>query len=124
MSFKTDAEDIFIASANYNWSVLENMVVGKLGYDNFLVDEAYHNPNTSLVDVHDTLKIIHIGPDKSGEHVESETDPYVNRRIANSIRRHPFDHGYTSSAKLITMGDCILKRQGHTKAFCYGPEQA
>lgn len=34
-------------------------MVGRIGYDNWLVDNAYHQGNTSLVDTTKTIAVVH-----------------------------------------------------------------
>ena len=51
--FQADAEDFFIfTKGTFNWNELVNMVIGRPGYDNYLVNYVfYHRRTMSFVDV-------------------------------------------------------------------------
>lgn len=51
--FQADAEDFFIfTKGTFNWNELVNMVIGRPGYDNYLVNYVfYHRRTISFVDV-------------------------------------------------------------------------
>jgi len=45
--FQADALDYFIYSRGIrNWTIAPKFVIGRLAYDNWLVDDAYHNEKT------------------------------------------------------------------------------
>ncbi len=49
--FQTDAEDYFIfTKGTMPWSALHNVVIGRPGYDNYLVNFFYYRPSVSLID--------------------------------------------------------------------------
>lgn len=52
MLFQTDAEDYFIFTKDtIPWNDIEEIVIGRPGYDNYLVDYMYHHQNEiSLID--------------------------------------------------------------------------
>ena len=113
--FQENAQDIFITNNNYNWNRLPNMIVGKLGYDppNFIIDDSFHDKNTSIINIEKTLKIFHVSNDISGKHVENERDAYINHRIAKTIRANPFDHGSIKLASdYYTEKNMLKKRNG------------
>ena len=57
--FQDDAQDFFIVSRNgFPWDSIPDFVIGRPGYDNWLVDYVYHNGIDS-VDVTKTLHAIH-----------------------------------------------------------------
>ena len=51
--FQTDAEDFFIfTKGTFDWKEIVNVVIGRPGYDNYLVNYAYYRRRwISLVDV-------------------------------------------------------------------------
>ena len=51
--FQADAEDFFIfTKGTFNWNQLVNMVIGRPGYDNYLVNYVFYRRRTiSFVDV-------------------------------------------------------------------------
>lgn len=50
--FQTDAEDYFIFTKNtLPWNVIKDVIIGRPGYDNYLVDYVYyHRYGISLID--------------------------------------------------------------------------
>ena len=45
--FQADALDYFIYSrGTRNWNIIPKFVIGRKSYDNWLVDNAYHNEKT------------------------------------------------------------------------------
>jgi hypothetical protein len=57
--FQDDAQDFFIIlPGTFNWDVIPDFVIGRPGYDNWLVDYAFHN-SIDLVDVTRTVHAIH-----------------------------------------------------------------
>ena len=57
--FQTDAEDYFIFSKNaIPWRDIKDIVIGRPGYDNYLVDYVYHHQNDiSLIDTTNSSKV-------------------------------------------------------------------
>lgn len=68
-----------------NWELIPDFVVGRVGYDNWLVDNAYHQGNTSLVDTTKTIALVHQTSTTggSGESKERKNiDRFYNFRLA------------------------------------------
>ena len=57
--FQTDAEDYFFFTKNcLPWSSLAEVVIGRPGYDNYLVDYAfYHRQQVELIDMTNASKL-------------------------------------------------------------------
>lgn len=91
-----DAQDYFVATANaIKWSRVPNFVIGRPGYDNWLVDHVYHNPNVLLIDATETIAAIHQTDEdgnraQGGSRVDRHSRDYsYNRRLAKG----KWDHG-------------------------------
>lgn len=61
MLFQTDAEDYFIFTKNcFNWKEIKPVVIGRPGYDNYLVNYVYYHGDTiSFLDVTNSLIVLH-----------------------------------------------------------------
>lgn len=55
-----DAQDYFVCTRNaIKWNKIPEFVIGRPGYDNWLVDHVYHDSNVILIDASNTIKAIH-----------------------------------------------------------------
>lgn len=99
--FRTDAQDYFSVTRNaIDWNAIPPFVIGRPGYDNWLVDHIYHNPKVALVDATQTVAVIHqTDHDGNSAHggsmARSKEDTQYNRRIGKG----QWDHGRTSHAE-------------------------
>ncbi|KAH3864817.1 uncharacterized protein LOC127866971 isoform X2 [Dreissena polymorpha] len=64
--YREDAEDYFIATKPFPWQRILPVVVGRPGYDNWLVAEARCKLHTDVVDVTETILAIHQTTEKGG----------------------------------------------------------
>lgn len=64
--YREDAEDFFITTKSFPWKQLIPVVVGRPGYDNWLVGEARCRLNTTVVDVTQTFLAFHQTTRKGG----------------------------------------------------------
>lgn len=64
--FREDAEDYFITTKSFPWSTVLPVVVGRPGYDNWLVAEAWCRLETAVIDVTDTNVMLHQTTQKGG----------------------------------------------------------
>lgn len=101
--FGTNAEDFFIVTpGTFVWKEVPEFVIGRPGYDNWLVDYVYHKANSSdLIDVTTTVPAIHqTGKDGNGAgHKKKKPDRSWNRDRA---KKKQYDHGRTSFARWTT----------------------
>ena len=98
--FLFSAEDYFIMTANgYPWHrVPKDLVVGRVGYDNFLVVNALHH-GVSVVDATNTLTALHqTSRDGNWAGFASKFAGY-NKRF---LGRFNFRQGLTSSSQFVT----------------------
>lgn len=101
--FHGQAQDYFVVNNKFDWSDIPPFVIGRAGYDNWLVDYAYHHPNVHLVDATSTLSAMHM-TDMDGNmawggpaiHVD---DALYNYQFANG----QFDHGTIQMATYKTV---------------------
>ncbi|KAL4237760.1 hypothetical protein ACF0H5_002472 [Mactra antiquata] len=56
--FQTDAEDYFITDMNYNWNNFLPVVIGRRGYDNWVVAYSRYN-NITVMDATESILCIH-----------------------------------------------------------------
>jgi len=98
--FMFSAEDYFIMTANgYPWyGVSREVVVGRVGYDNFLVINALRH-GVSVVDATDTLTALHqTSRDGNMAGHRSASAGYNSRYLG----RFNFHFGLTSSSQFVT----------------------
>ena len=82
--FQSDAEDYFIfTKATFDWSEIRDVVIGRPGYDNYLVSQVHHKkPSISFVDITNALIVTHqtdVDGVKAG-HRKSK-DRYYNMKL-------------------------------------------
>jgi FkbM family methyltransferase len=127
--FRSDAQDYFTVTKNaINWDNIPPFVIGRPGYDNWLVDHIYHNNNVALIDGTKTVSIIHqTGNDGNfahgGKKVKSSSDKEYNRRIGKG----QWDHGETHHAEWETGrvdGKIVLKNRKTNKLYASHTEKS
>ena len=104
--FENYAIDCFITNFDYDWLQYGGIVIGKIGNDNYLVDKAHHDKNTTLIDFSETIRLLHLGKSEIGNHTEHESDERVNINIAEEkggSNNDPFDHGKISDCEYKTL---------------------
>lgn len=120
--FRSDAQDYFTVTKNaIDWKTIPPFVVGRPGYDNWLVDHIYHNSKVALIDATKTISVIHQtdaegNVAQGGKMVKSSSDREYNRLIGKG----QWDHGRTTHAEWETervSGTIILKnRKSNTES--------
>lgn len=86
--YKEDAEDFFISTKSFPWQSILPVVVGRPGYDNWLVGEARCRLNTTVIDVTRTLLAFHQTTKKGGNsegHFHADSDFNYNVFKKNKI---------------------------------------
>jgi hypothetical protein len=59
--FQSDAQDYFLYSRGArDWNIMPDFVVGRRAYDNWLVDNAYHDAGMDLIDASNTVLAVHL----------------------------------------------------------------
>ena len=100
--FQVSAQDYFISThSGYPWDSIPDFVVGRIGYDNWLVATAVQR-NISVVDATPTLSALHqTGPDSNYAAQSKEVrDIYVNLKLAGN--RFDYSAGITTCSHFIT----------------------
>jgi hypothetical protein len=93
------AQDYFIMSRNLvNWTTLPNFVVGRIAYDNALVDWAYHN--AYLIDATQTILALHQST-ADGNRAWSQ-NPDKDVAFNTEQEGVVYDHGSTNNAHALT----------------------
>ena len=108
-----NAIDYFISTRHaFDWTNIPPFVIGRAGYDNWLIEHLlFDTPNTQLVDVTQTLPMIHQtdGGGKyswGGERTMDQEDILYNERLARAGNpRRRFAHGHTNDAEWETFFD-------------------
>jgi hypothetical protein len=101
--FRIDAQDYFTVSPHaVDWQSFPAFVIGRPGYDNWLVDHVFHKETVWLIDATRTVRAIHQS-DSDGDfsgltRKMDEKDRQWNRDLGSS-----FDHGTTVFAKWTTL---------------------
>lgn len=95
--FQTDAEDYFIITpGTFQWNEMPDFVIGRPGYDNWLVDYAYHRrQEISLIDATKTIPAVH-QTDADGNKAGHKARPDKGWNLA--LGANGFDHGHTTNA--------------------------
>ncbi|XP_052769661.1 uncharacterized protein LOC128209604 [Mya arenaria] len=75
--YREDAEDFFITTRVFPWEHILPVVVGRPGYDNWLVREARCNLQVDVIDLSNTLLAVHQTTMKGGNH-EGHMHPLSN----------------------------------------------
>jgi len=102
--FGTDAQDFFIVTRGaFNWSDIPDFVVGRPGYDNWLVDYIYHKHEThSLIDITNTTSAIHqTGEDGNKAGFVEREDKDWNSKLLEGWEN--YDHGFTHCSQYETV---------------------
>jgi hypothetical protein len=100
-----NAEDFFVVSRGaIDWKNLLPVVIGRPAYDNWLVDQVYHNPWITLIDGTQTMTPIHqmdeLGSGSWGGKAAHSRTADLNYNIRLCKRR--WDHGTVLNAELKT----------------------
>lgn len=118
--FELNAQDFFTFSRNaLDWNRLKSVVIGRPAYDNWLVDQIYHNPRVTLVDGTNTITTIHqvdelgIGSWGGKKAHRKKSDLNYNIRLC----RGQWDHGTMLHAayKTIKVNDSTMILVGRPK---------
>lgn len=107
--FRNDAEDYFIYSrGSRDWNMMPNFVVGRRAYDNWLVDNSYHDSQMDLIDASNTITALHLtcadGPfaghmkGADNNHNVQAKNPVTKRTVGP----HEWNHGHTDQAHFFT----------------------
>jgi hypothetical protein len=97
--FQTNAEDyFFIASNEFPWQHIRDVIIGRPAYDNYLVGMAIRL-NVSVVDATNTVLAVHL-TDKDGNIAgHGSRDVYFNRRAIGGFNYYS---GLTTSSQYYT----------------------
>ena len=117
--FATNAQDYFTVTKNaIDWNAIPSFVIGRPGYDNWLVDYVYHKPKVALVDATRTVRMLHQtdgdgNSAQGGKMVKSSADKEYNRILGKG----QWDHGRTTHAEWKTSYD------GNGKIVLFGGKE-
>ena len=111
--FSIDAQDFFIITpGTFDWDEIPNLVIGRPGYDNWLVNYVYDKDDATLIDVTDTVPAIHqTGVDGDKASFQERDDTQWNWDLAHPEKEpSQYQHGYTTCASVRTIwGDDLRK---------------
>ena len=120
--FRSDAIDFFITTKNgYPWQQVPNFVIGRPGYDNWMIANAL-DLNAIVIDVTFTTAAVHqTGKDGNfAGHLYSRKEKFVNHRILGTDN---FARGHTLCAPWETsfgdLGNIVVQQRKTLPAFCY-----
>jgi len=103
--FRTDAIDYFFFSSgnSLNWTALADVVIGRPGYDNYLVSKSLKS-GVNVIDATTTLLALHISaPDVIAEGAKNP-DGLYNKQVIGMFR---YWKGQTSKTKMRTAYDAF-----------------
>lgn len=94
--FQLDAEDFFfITKGTFDWAKMPDFVIGRVAYDNWLVDHAFHD-GIDRVDVTATVHAVHqTGKDGNKAGHIPRPDKEWNKELVSKSGRGGYDHGMT-----------------------------
>ena len=100
--FSQDAEDYFITSRNYPWTAMPDVVIGRVGYDNWLVLNSKH-VGYITIDATNTLLAVH-QTTIAGNHegVTHNASDYNLDLLAKQYNVTKYENGTTSSTEFYT----------------------
>jgi len=111
--FGTDAQDFFITTqgGTFNWSDIPDFVVGRPGYDNWLVDYIYHKHEThTLIDITNTTNAIHqTGEDGNKAGFMERKDKDWNSKLLGGWEN--YDQGFTHCSQYETVWEKSRKNE-------------
>lgn len=98
--FRQDAEDyFFISHANeYPWKSYKDVVIGRPGYDNYLVGKAIMD-NITVIDATKTMKAFHQTGSEGNFAGSKNKDAHYNHKL---LQGFPYGKGLTSRAQYFT----------------------
>jgi hypothetical protein len=119
--FITDAQDYFITTwGGFPWGSIPNFVVGRIGYDNWLLVTAI-TKEIPLVDLTETLLAVHQSDatgNFAGHHKKTKEDCHTNLNLVAK----PFDYflGHTTCSQFQSqMRDGLVTLVARTKNICW-----
>jgi len=100
--FWNNAQDYFMVSKQtFDWEkAIPAFVVGRAGYDNWLVDTAFHDPEVALMDATPTIRVIH-QTDHEGNVAQGGPNR-PDKSYNHELGKGEWDHGTTDHAEYET----------------------
>ncbi|KAK3611761.1 hypothetical protein CHS0354_014109 [Potamilus streckersoni] len=110
--FEIDAEDYFITNKFFPWEQIPAFVIGRAGYDNWIVGHARCDLGTIVVDATETLTVVHQTTSKGGNkegfaHLNKKYNFELMQRLKLPKR---FLHGLTTCAEWRTFRTIKTRR--------------
>ena len=100
--FQNDAQDYFITSPDiWDWNTFPLFVIGRVAYDNWIVNHAVTNPDISPIDASETCPVIHqTGP--AGNHQGHQTANQADKQYNTVLGAGNWKQGFMSSCRYET----------------------
>ena len=100
--FRSDAEDYFFFTRDFPWHNITRLVIGRPGYDNYLVAMA-RRLNVTVIDATHTLTAVHqMAPKEGNEAGSKNSDGNYNKDV---IGKFNYYDGLTTTARYETVFD-------------------
>ena len=118
--FRSDAQDYFLTTRDgYPWTCIPDFVVGRMGYDNWLVVAALVN-KIPVIDATETVTALHqTGKDGNmAGHKKAFSDRFINFELS---RRFDYSLGYVTCGQFATQhknGKIIITEQNVNGKTC------
>ena len=119
--FSANAQDYFLTARNgYPWATIPDFVVGRVGYDNWLVATALAK-GIPVVDVTETVTALHQSG-RDGDHAgwKAKFEGYINYGYA---KRFDYSLGYVTCGQFATQrkdGEFLIAERAHNGKRCNG----
>ena len=100
--FRSDAEDYFFFTRDFPWHNIKRLVIGRPGYDNYLVAMA-RRLNVTVIDATHTLTALHqMAPKEGNEAGSKNSDGNYNKDVIGNFNYYD---GLTTTARYETVFD-------------------
>ncbi|KAK3577853.1 hypothetical protein CHS0354_010414 [Potamilus streckersoni] len=100
--FPAFGEDYFVASPSFPWKDIKDVIIGRKGYDNYLVAYARRN-NIFVIDATQTILAVHqttsAGNFESSKHTDKEHNKILLKETMKNIK---YESGYTTCTEYYT----------------------
>ncbi|KAK2165423.1 hypothetical protein LSH36_50g00047 [Paralvinella palmiformis] len=113
---RADAEDYFLVTRRFPWRLFPNLVVGRKGYDNFIVARSIDN-NISVVDATESITSVHL---RRTSRLGSRTKADILFNKYKLINKFDYMKAMTISAPYYTStnrGKVVLSKRKYDKRF-------
>jgi hypothetical protein len=109
--FDSDAIDYFTCSPTiWDWNVIPKIVIGRIGYDNWMVNEAMQQwPNVTAIETTWTMPMIHQTTPYGGNYQGHKGTSMENVKYNMKLVNYQWERGAISFCRLVSIWDVYGK---------------